>query len=215
MRLGRASETRGRRTPLRADPTSTPFQTRLTAFRVNPTATYFPCQTGEGATALEPQRGEITKPRATPWVNGTRTDTQALKGRNNPQSHKYRSLRVIPRAPIGGGFLDVIRWGTGTCVSRPFRAGGKIGGLSRPRPSALVSGSQTNTKPLRSGTILNPTDTGHRRTFRGLAQTPDFWCPRSRRELHFGIIQFGIGRNADIELRVCVSPVSSFPRFPS
>jgi len=54
---------------------------------------------------LEPQRGEITKPRATPWVNGTQTDTRALKGRNNPlQSQTYRQCHA--RAG-GGGSVDV------------------------------------------------------------------------------------------------------------
>ena len=43
----------------------------------------------------EPQRGEITQPRLTAWVNGTQTDTRALKGRNN-QSPTYRSSRAIP-----------------------------------------------------------------------------------------------------------------------
>ena len=47
--------------------------------------------------AGEPQGGEITKPRLKAWVNGTQTDTRALKGRNNPlQSHTYRSSLAIP-----------------------------------------------------------------------------------------------------------------------
>jgi hypothetical protein len=41
---------------------------------------------------LEPQGGEITKPRLKAWVNGTQNDARALKGRNNPfQSHTYHS----------------------------------------------------------------------------------------------------------------------------
>ena len=44
------------------------------------------------AAVLEPQRGDLTKPRPTAWVNGAPSDTRALKGRNNPlQSHTYRS----------------------------------------------------------------------------------------------------------------------------
>ena len=39
---------------------------------------------GGAAREGEPQRGEITKPRATSWVNGTQSDARALKGRNNP-----------------------------------------------------------------------------------------------------------------------------------
>ena len=49
--------------------------------------------------AGEPQRGDLTKPRLKAWVNGTQTDTRALKGRNNPfQSHTYRSSQAIPCA---------------------------------------------------------------------------------------------------------------------
>ena len=48
--------------------------------------------------AVEPQRGVITKPRPTAWVNGTQADTRALKGRNNRfQFHAHR----------GGGFFVV------------------------------------------------------------------------------------------------------------
>src|ERR1019366_6960520 len=48
---------------------------------------------------FEPQRGDLTKPRPTAWVNGTQTDTRALKGRNNPfQSQTYRSSWAIPCA---------------------------------------------------------------------------------------------------------------------
>jgi hypothetical protein len=50
------------------------------------------CRSPFPAVVLEPQGGEITKPRLKAWVNGTQTDTRALKGRNNPfQSHAYRS----------------------------------------------------------------------------------------------------------------------------
>ena len=47
--------------------------------------------------AGEPHRGDLTKPRATPWVNGTQTDTRALKGRDNPfQPLAYGSSKAIP-----------------------------------------------------------------------------------------------------------------------
>ena len=53
----------------------------------------------KSAVAFEPQGGDLTKPRPTAWVNGTPTDTPALKGRNNPfQSHTYRSSWAIPWA---------------------------------------------------------------------------------------------------------------------
>ena len=55
---------------------------------------------------FEPQRGDLTKPRATPWVNGTQTDARALKGRNNPlnptRTARHRQFRARAR---GGGFV--------------------------------------------------------------------------------------------------------------
>ena len=49
------------------------------------------------ATVLEPQGGDLTKPRPTAWVSGTPTDTRALQGRDN-QSQTYRSSKAIPCA---------------------------------------------------------------------------------------------------------------------
>jgi len=46
------------------------------------------------------------------------------------------------------------------------------------------------------------------RTLRGLAQTAARCSLRSRRDLDFEIIQFGIMGNADTEPRVCASPGS-------
>jgi hypothetical protein len=67
------------------------------------------------ATVLEPQGGDLTKPRPTAWVSGTPTDTRALKGRDN-QSQTYRSSKAIPCASSDCGI--------GEHLYRPFRAGG-------------------------------------------------------------------------------------------
>lgn len=49
--------------------------------------------------ALEPRRGEITKPRLKAWVNGTQTDAHVLKVRDNPfQCHTYRPSQARPPA---------------------------------------------------------------------------------------------------------------------
>ena len=82
------------------------------------------------ATVLEPQGGDLTKPRPTAWVSGTPTDTRALKGRDN-QSQTYRSSKAIPCASSDCGVVEHL--------FRPFRAGVRIGGLSKPRPLAWAS----------------------------------------------------------------------------
>ena len=53
-----------------------------------------PCgpKLSSGDGPLQPQRGDLTKPRLKAWVNGTRIKPRALMGRNNPfQSQTYRS----------------------------------------------------------------------------------------------------------------------------
>ena len=66
------------------------------------TALQKPVRLGLEVWAGEPQRGDLTKPRPTAWVNGTQTDTRALKGRNNPfnptRTARRRRFRARPAA---------------------------------------------------------------------------------------------------------------------
>jgi len=74
------------------------------------------CHTGSaGERVGEPQRGDLTKPRLKAWVNGTQTDTRALKGAEQSSS--------IPHVPFIVGDS-----GMGEDLFRPSRAGGKIWG---------------------------------------------------------------------------------------
>ena len=121
----------------------------------SPTALQQPLRLSLEVWAGEPQRGDLTKPTLKAWVNGTKPDARALKGRNDPfQPHTDRSSQAIPcassdcgrgcrpnlgiapppwrlRFRLEAGVTAQI-WtlpGRGKHVSRPFRAGGENWGV--------------------------------------------------------------------------------------
>ena len=112
----------------------------------------------------EPQRGDLTKPRATPWVNGTRTDTRALKGRNNPfnptRADRRGQFRACPAIAVWRYLaLSGLAAKFGGNLNPGLQSAIRIGGLSAWALLFRPVGAQGIAWEIARGCCLNP---GHR-----------------------------------------------------